>query len=172
MPEQERSKFRARLYNPAASDVNAMKTRTLVLLAVAIGISACKTSGQSPAPPAPGPRTGTAPPAPAPNPNPAPPNPPQPTPLAISVPPPAPLAAAVPDQPVIATDTAPAAPAKTYEDIIRLKEAGRSDEFLLKKVRTDNVNYHLTTAEVQSLRAAGVSQAVLEAMLRSGQPGR
>ena len=29
--------------------------------------------------------------------------------------------------------------------------------------------YHLTTSDVQSLRAAGVSQPVLEAMLRSGQ---
>jgi hypothetical protein len=148
-----------------------MKTRTLMLfLAVLVGISSCKTSGQSPAPPAPGPRTGTAPPAPNPNPNPAPPNPPPPTPLPISVPPAAPLAAAVPDQPVIATDTAPAAPAKSYEEILRLKEAGRSDDFLLNKIRTENVNYHLTTSEIQSLRAAGVSPTVLEAMLRSGQP--
>ena len=149
-----------------------MKTRLLMLfLAVLVGISSCRTSGQSPAPPGPGPRTGTAPPAPARNPNPAPPNPPPPTPVAISVPPPAPLAAAVPDQPVIATDTAPAPPAKTYEDILRLREAGRSDEYILNRIRTDNVNYHLTTSEIQSLRAAGLSPAVLEAMLRSGQPG-
>ena len=140
-----------------------MKTRLLMLfLAVLVGISSCRTSGQSPAPPGPGPRTGTAP---APNPN------PPPTPVAISVPPPAPLAAAVPDQPVIATDTAPAPPAKTYEDILRLREAGRSDEYILNRIRTDNVNYHLTTSEIQSLRAAGLSPAVLEAMLRSGQPG-
>jgi len=141
-----------------------MKTRLLMLfLAMLVGISSCRTSGQSPAPPGPGPRTGTAPPAPAPN--------PPPTPVAISVPPPAPLAAAVPDQPVIATDTAPAPPAKTYEDILRLREAGRSDEYILNRIRTDNVNYHLTTSEIQSLRAAGLSPAVLEAMLRSGQPG-
>jgi hypothetical protein len=149
-----------------------MKTRLLMLfIGVLVGISSCRTSGQSPAPPGPGPRTGTAPPAPARNPNPGPPNPPPPTPVAISVPPPAPLAAAVPDQPVIATDTAPVPPAKTYEDILRLKEAGRSDEYILNRIRTDNVNYHLTTSEIQSLRAAGLSPAVLEAMLRSGQPG-
>jgi hypothetical protein len=148
-----------------------MKTRILmVLLAVLLGISSCRTSSQSPAPPAPGPRTGTAPPAPNPNPNPIPPNPPPPTPIPISVPPSEPLAAVVPDQPVIATDTAPTLPPKTYEDILRLKEAGRSDDYLLNKIRTENVNYHLTTSEIQSLRAAGVSQAVLEAMLRSGQP--
>jgi hypothetical protein len=148
-----------------------MKTRWLMLsLAVLVGISNCRTSGQSPAPPPPGPRTGTAPPAPAPNPNPAPPVPPAPTPVPMSVPPAVPLAAAVPDQPVIATDTAPVTPAKTYEEILRLKQAGRSDDFLLNKVRTENVNYHLTTSEIQSLRAAGVSPEVLEAMLRSGQP--
>ena len=148
-----------------------MRTRLLVLVVTAVvGISSCRSSGQSPAPPGPGPRTGTAPPAPNPNPNPFPPNPPPPTPIPISVPPAVPLATAVPDQPVIATDTAPAARAKPYEEILRLKEAGRSDEFLLKKVRTDNVNYELTTSEIQSLRAAGVSPTVLEAMLRSGQP--
>ncbi len=148
-----------------------MRTRLLVLVVAAlVGISSCRSSGQSPAPPGPGPRTGTAPPAPNPNPNPVPPNPPAPTPIPISVPPAVPLAANVPDQPVIATDTAPTVRAKPYEDILRLKEAGRSDEFLLKKVRTDNVNYRLTTSEIQSLRAAGVSPVVLEAMLRSGQP--
>ncbi len=148
-----------------------MKIRILMLsLAVLVGITSCRSSGQSPAPPAPGPRTGTGPegPGPGPNPNPAPePAPPAPVP---TVPPAQPLAALVPDQPAIAGDTAPVAVAKPYEDILRLKAAGRSDEFLLEKVRTDNVNYQLTTSEIQSLRAAGVSPAVLEAMLRSGQP--
>jgi hypothetical protein len=146
-----------------------MKTRILMLsLAVLVGVISCRSSSQSPAPPAPGPRTGTAPPVPAPNPNPAPPEPAPPTPVPTALPG-QPLAALVPDQPVVAGDTAPVAAAKPYEDIIRLKEAGRSDEFLLEKVRTDNVNYHLTTSEIQSLRAAGVSPKVLEAMLRSGQ---
>ncbi len=147
-----------------------MKIRILMLsLAVLVGITSCRTSGQSPAPPAPGPRTGTGPqgPGPGPNPNPAPEPVPSPVP---TVPPAQPLAALVPDQPAIAGDTAPVAAAKPYEDILRLKAAGRSDEFLLEKVRTDNVNYQLTTSEIQSLRAAGVSPAVLEAMLRSGQP--
>ena len=147
-----------------------MKLRILMLsLAVLVGITSCRTSGQSPAPPAPGPRTGTGPqgPGPGPNPNPAPEPVPSPVP---TVPPAQPLAALVPDQPAIAGDSAPVAAAKPYEDILRLKAAGRSDEFLLEKVRTDNVNYRLTTSEIQSLRAAGVSPAVLEAMLRSGQP--
>ena len=147
-----------------------MKTRWLMLfLAVLVGISNCRSSSQSPAPPGPGPRIGTAPPV-APNPNPAPPTTPPPTALPITVPTPLPLATVVPDQPAIATDTAPAPAAKSYEEILRLKKAGRSDDFLLNKVRTENVNYHLTTSEIQSLRAAGVSPVVLEAMLRSGQP--
>ena len=146
-----------------------MKTRILVLfLAVLTGIASCRSSANAPAPPGPGPRTGTAPPV-APNPNPEPPSPPPPTPLAVSVPPPQPLAAAVPDQPVVATDTPPAPQPKAYEEILRLKKAGSSDQVLLDKVRTDDVNYHLTTSDIQSLRAAGISQTVLEAMLRSGQ---
>ena len=51
-----------------------------------------------------------------------------------------------------------------------MKQAGLSEEFLLNKVRTDNVNYQLTTAEILDLRAAGVSENLLQAMMRSGQP--
>jgi hypothetical protein len=114
-----------------------------------------------------------------PNPNPAPPNPPPPTPLALNVPPPpppagspapAPLAVAVPDQPAIALASPPAPPARPHQDVLKLKQAGLSDEFLLNKIRTDNVNYQLTTAEILELRAAGISETILQAMLRSGQP--
>jgi hypothetical protein len=84
-----------------------------------------------------------------------------------SAPPPA---AAIPDQPAIAAAVAPEAPSRPHEDILELKRAGLSDELILKKVRTENVNYHLTTADVVELRAAGLSEAILEAMLRSGQP--
>ena len=151
-----------------------MKTRVLMLLlAAAVGVSSCQSSRQSPPPPAPGPMSpGTGAPA-APNPNPAPPNPPPPTPLALNIPPPAspaPPAAAVPDQPAIALAAPPAPPAKPYQDILKLKQAGLSDEFILNKVRTDNVSYQLTTAEILELRAGGISETILQAMLRSGQP--
>jgi len=106
-----------------------------------------------------------------PNPNPAPPNPPPPTPLALNIPPPpAPLAAAVPDQPAVALAAPPASPVRPHQDILKLKQAGLSDEFILNKIRTDNVNYQLTTAEILELRAAGLSETILQAMLRSGQP--
>ncbi|MEO8431838.1 MAG: hypothetical protein ABI592_10050, partial [Acidobacteriota bacterium] len=53
---------------------------------------------------------------------------------------------------------------------LKLKQAGLTDEFILNKVRTEDVNYQLTTNEILELRAAGVSERVLETMLHSGQP--
>jgi hypothetical protein len=81
---------------------------------------------------------------------------------ATSAPPPA---AAVPAQ-----APAPAPPARPYQDILRLKQAGLSDDFILNKVRTEGVNYGLTTSEIVELRSAGLSEGVLAEMLRSGQP--
>ena len=78
---------------------------------------------------------------------------------------PAPLAAAVPVQAAI-----PPPSPRPHQDILKLKQAGFSDEFLLNKIRTDNVNYQLTTVEMVELRSAGITEAVLDAMLRSGQP--
>ncbi len=140
-----------------------MQTRTLtLLLAIAVGVAGCQSSRQAPPPPAPAPSpgTGTA----------APPLPPA-TPVAAAPSAPAaPLAAAVPDQPVVATAPVPAPPTRPHQDIVKLKQAGLSDEFLLNKIRTDNVNYQLTTSDILELRAAGLSETILEAMLRSGQP--
>jgi pyruvate dehydrogenase E2 component (dihydrolipoamide acetyltransferase) len=146
-----------------------MKTRllTIVLLAAAFGVASCKTSGQSPAPPAPGPNPGTGTAAPPnPNPAPAPEPPPAATPIALNVPTPAP-ALAVPDQPLAPRSTS--AVARPHDELVKLKRAGASDEVLLAKVRADGVNYALTTADVAELKAAGFSETVLEAMLRSGR---
>jgi hypothetical protein len=172
-----KSKFRARVVEFVTSEVNTMKTSALtLLLAAAVGIAACQTGRQTPPPPAPQPDPGTGTAQPQPNPNPAPPSPPLPTPVAnvsaasaasASAPPPA---AAIPDQPVVATvAVASEAPARPHEDILELKRAGLSDELILKRVRSENVNYQLTTADVVELRTAGLSEAILEAMLRSGQ---
>ena len=145
-----------------------MKTRLLsiVLLAATVGIASCRSTGQPPGPaPEPGPGAGTtAPPNPNPNPLPPPEPAPGPTPIASHGAAPS-LAAAVPDQ----TAEPATAGARSYEEILRLKRAGASDEVLLNKVRADGVNYHLTTADVVELKAAGFSEAVLQAMLRSGQ---
>jgi hypothetical protein len=176
------------------------RTIALVLLAAflalgSIGVGACATNApKNPPPSNPTSGGGTAPPPP-PNPAPvvtsAPPPPPTVAPVApaaapaaaapavvVVAPPPAepalapapapPPAAAVPPQPVVAS-TAPA-PARPYQDILRLKQAGLSDDFLLNKIRTENVNYQMSTSDILELRNAGVSETVLAAMLRSGQP--
>lgn len=141
-----------------------MKTNALtILFAASVAIAACQTSRQTPPPPAPQPESGTGTAAPQPNPNPEPPVPPVTTPVA-------PLAAAVPDQPVVAQAAAPpAAPARAYLDVIKLKQAGLSDEFILNRIRADNINYQLTTVDIIELRGAGLSEEILQAMLRSGQ---
>jgi hypothetical protein len=144
--------------------VNGMKTRALMalLLAAAVGVASCQTTRTTPTPsPQPDPGTDTSAP---PNPNPAPPSEPAPaaTPIALPA-----LATVVPDQPVAVPGATPARP---HEDLVKLKQSGASEETLLNKIRTDGVNYHLTTADVIELKAAGFSEAVLQAMLRSGQP--
>jgi hypothetical protein len=73
--------------------------------------------------------------------------------------------------PIPATPTAtPAAPARPSIDILRLKQAGMSDQFLLNKIRTESVRYDLTTDEILQLRDAGIPETVIEAMRASGQP--
>jgi hypothetical protein len=166
-----------------------MKPRAFALLLLVLAaIYACRSTGPAPPPPGPGPGPGISNVPPNPNPVPAPPPPvPEPTPpapQAAYVPPPPPpadpaaaapaaapippLAAAVPDQPP--APPPPALTARQHDDILRLKQAGFSDEFLLNKIRTENVSFQLTTPDILELRAAGLSEQVLEAMLRSGRP--
>jgi hypothetical protein len=76
-------------------------------------------------------------------------------------------AAVVPDQPY--RGPVPAEEGKAYAEIMRLREGGQSNEALLKKIQTEDIPYSLTTAEIQKLRASGVSTAVIEAMLASGR---
>ena len=154
-----------------------MKPRLWTLRVLsALFVVSCKSAGPA-APPA-GPSTpGTGVPvnpnpAPAPPPppevTPAPPPPPQPTAApasasaALAPPPPA---AAVPPQPLALSATP-----RPHQDIIRLKQSGLSDEFLLNKIRNENVNYQLTTSDILDLRVAGLSETLIEAMMRSGQP--
>ena len=134
-----------------------------LLIAISVAIAGCRSTATGPATgPPPGRGPGAA--NPPPNPNPAPVTPPPvppPTPgpsqgsyaagpdsMGSSAPPPA---AAVPDQPA---SVAPVA-ARPHHDILKLKQAGLSDEFILNKIRTENVNYQLTTPDILELRAAG-----------------
>jgi hypothetical protein len=74
-------------------------------------------------------------------------------------------AAIVPDQPYTGP---PPAGERPYAAIVAAKEKGASNAELLAKVERESTRYSLTTAEIQKLRAAGVSEAVIEAMLRAG----
>ena len=83
-------------------------------------------------------------------------------------PPPAP-AARVPDQPYVGT---PRPLEQRYLEIIRLKNRGQTNEELLARVLQENVAYSLSTFDIQKLRAAGVSEEVITAMLASGRESR
>lgn len=76
---------------------------------------------------------------------------------------------AVPDQPYFGT---PRPVSKPYASILAAKQAGATDADLLARVERERTVYSLTTAEIQELRSAGVSPAVIEAMLRSGRTPR
>jgi hypothetical protein len=78
---------------------------------------------------------------------------------------PPPPAAAVPTQPAVP----PSSNARPYLEILKLHQSGETEQQLLDKIRADNVRYQLTTAEILELRQAGVSEAVVTAMLRSGR---
>ena len=119
----------------------------ILLLGTSLIWTGCKSAGAAPPPGQPSPGTAAAPPAPV-----------------VS-----PVPTAVPSA-VPAAVAEPAPPPRPYMDILKLKQAGLSDEFLLNKIRTDNVPYHLTTTEIVELRGAGVTETVLQAMMRSGQP--
>ena len=137
-----------------------------VLLAASLAGAACSsTTGRGGAPPGqPSPGSGGVPPSGAPAPA-----PPQPAVTPVKPAPTAPPSAA-PVESSLAPPPAPVAASRPYQDIIKLKQAGLTDEFILNKVRTDNVPYQLTTSEIVELRSAGISENVLQAMMRSGQP--
>jgi len=148
-----------------------------LLFGMSLMFMGCRSTGPAPPPPGqPAPGTG-APPVP-PNPNPAPPAPvvsPVPTAVpsvamsqATAAPATAPVSASASARP--APDLTIVAPPRPYQDILKLKQAGLSDEFLLNKIHADNVPYQLTTPEIVELRTAGISETVLQEMMRSGQP--
>jgi hypothetical protein len=85
----------------------------------------------------------------------------------VAVPPTPRPVAIVPDQPY--TGPPPPESERPYAAILAAKQKGASNAELLAKVESERRAYSLTTPEIQNLRAAGVSDAVIEAMLRSGR---
>ena len=68
-----------------------------------------------------------------------------------------------------ATPLADQATSTGAREMLRLKDAGYSEEFLLKKVEREKANYQLTTNDLILLRKAGFSEKLIEAMLISGK---
>lgn len=50
-------------------------------------------------------------------------------------------------------------------DIMAMKKAGFSDEILIAKIKSSEVHFELSTEEMLKLKASGISEKVIEAML-------
>jgi hypothetical protein len=61
------------------------------------------------------------------------------------------------------------ASALTVRDVIELSKAGLGDEVLLALIEVDRTVFTIDTPTLKMLKAAGVSQAVIVAMIRSGR---
>lgn len=99
------------------------------------------------------------------------PPPPEPAPVA----PPAATSEPAAQAPAAATDSTAAVPSpvssRAAGEILRLRQAGYSEDFLLNKVRHDDESYRLTTDDLIALRQAGLSETLIDAMVRSGGGG-
>jgi len=70
---------------------------------------------------------------------------------------------------VFALLVAPAAQAVTLKDILDLSKAGLSDEVLLALIDVDGGVFDVDAATLKSLKAGGVSERVIVALVRSGR---
>ncbi|NLH73030.1 MAG: hypothetical protein GX456_08270 [Verrucomicrobia bacterium] len=62
-----------------------------------------------------------------------------------------------------------AANSAAIEDVLKLKDAGVQDETIVAFVQSKKINYDLSADDLLSLRAKGLSEAVIKAMLASGK---
>lgn len=54
-----------------------------------------------------------------------------------------------------------------FRDVIRLHEAGLSEEFILRKIGREGVVYRLSTDDVIACKSAGLPESIIEAMLKT-----
>jgi len=57
----------------------------------------------------------------------------------------------------------------TNADILKLKGAGLSDQFLIDKIKASPANYHLDVDDLVELKKAGIPEAVIDAMIQASQ---
>ncbi|HET7452756.1 MAG TPA: hypothetical protein VFL12_08445 [Thermoanaerobaculia bacterium] len=101
--------------------------------------------------------------------------PPQPPPAAAPAPPPPAASSAAPAGDFGSGNGAspvasPAATSPAVAEILRLKDAGYTEDFLLNHIHSTNQTYHLSVDDLVALRRAGLSETVIDAMERSGAP--
>jgi hypothetical protein len=68
--------------------------------------------------------------------------------------------------------TAPAASAFDWKDVVTMHEAGIADSLILQKIEYSGKTFRLTGKEMAALKEAGVSDAVISAMLRTEDAAR
>lgn len=54
-----------------------------------------------------------------------------------------------------------------FRDVIRLHEAGLSEEFILRKIGREKVVYRLSTDDIIACKGAGLPESIIEAMLKT-----
>jgi hypothetical protein len=54
-----------------------------------------------------------------------------------------------------------------FRDVIRLHEAGLSEEFIVRKIGREGVVYRLSTDDVIACKGAGLPESIIEAMLKT-----
>ncbi len=82
-----------------------------------------------------------------------------------------------PSIPTAAATPAPVAPAQrplsgsplTNADVLKLKSAGLSDQFIIDKIKASPANYHLDVNDLVELKKAGIPEAVIDAMIQASQ---
>lgn len=56
----------------------------------------------------------------------------------------------------------------SVQEILKLKQAGYSDDFLVAKIKHDNIHYDMNTNDLLALRQSGIAEPVIETMMHSG----
>lgn len=62
------------------------------------------------------------------------------------------------------------APAITIDDVMALARDSVSDEVIISQIKATNAYFQLTTADILRLKKAGVSEKVIDAMIKTAEP--
>ena len=57
----------------------------------------------------------------------------------------------------------------TNADVVKLKEAGLSEQVIIDKIKASPTQFHLDTDDMLQLRHAGLSDGIISAMIHASQ---